>query len=247
MPIAAYIAPTEGAREDKLRAAMKGDNRFSPLEIRADLPVDLQFVAGDVVLYMELKEPQDFVQSVLSGHLMEQTLSIREHGQNGCTVILGGIEEIYLAIRDSATGRGVKKADMRHVISSNHARCKSFRKRSMLNGVPVFHKGDDSGFFDSDDQWKDLLELAHDYLMDGDMLGFRQRPAENEREVCAAAMLFKGIGSSTMKTLLDEYALCFAPRKDYAKPLEEIAGIGSKRAKIIAPHVRMTYLGRVKA
>lgn len=117
----------------------------------------------------------------------------------------------------------------------------------MLNGVPIFHKGDDSGFFDGDDQYKDILELAHDYLADGDMLGFRQRPAENEREVCAAAMCFKGIGSESMKELLKEYALCFAPRGEYARPIEELPGWGKKRIAQVAPHIRMTYLDRIRA
>jgi len=249
--INAYIAAGEGAREKALRQAIYVDKRFEPLQVATELPVDLRFHLDtedwNDLLDIELKLPQDFVQSVLSGHLMEQTLSIREGGNNGCTVILGSLDEIYEAIRASATGRGVKKAEMGHVIATTHARCKSFRKRSFLNGVPIFHKGDDSGFFDSDDQWKDILELAHDYLCDGDLLGFRQRPAENEREVCAAATLFRGIGPEVMRTLLQDYQLCFAPRNGYARPIEEIPGIGPKRAQAINPHVRMTYLDRVKA
>jgi hypothetical protein len=199
------------------------------------------FHEPEKVFNMELKRPEDFVQSVLSGHLMDQTLSIRESGYNGCTVIIGDSGEIAEAIRDSAQGRGIKKAEIGHVIATTHSRCKSFRKRSFLNGVPIFHKGDDSGFFDSDDQWKDILELAFDYLTDGDMLGFRQRPAENEREVAAASMMHKGIGSDSMRILLKEYTLAFVPRCIYAKPIEELSGWGPKRCKQIEPMVRMIY------
>jgi hypothetical protein len=138
-------------------------------------------------------------------------------------------------------GKYLRNDELRQAISSNHLRCKSFRKRSFLNGVPVFWKGDDSGFFDSDDQWKDILELAHDYLMDGDMLGFRQRPADGEREVASASMLYKGIGSDSMRILLKEYTLAFVPRGIYARPIEELPGWGKKRCELVNSRVRMVY------
>jgi hypothetical protein len=193
---------------------------------------------------MELKRPEDFVQSVLNGHLMDQTLSIRESGYNGCTVILGGLDDLYEAIKDASklrAGKYLRGAEIGQAISSTHLRCKSFRKRSFLNGIPIFHKGDDSGFFDSDDQWKDILNLAYDYLLDGDMLGFRQRPAENDREIAAASMLYKGIGSDSMKILLKEYTLAFVPRGIYARPIEELPGWGKKRCDLVNPRVRMVY------
>jgi hypothetical protein len=197
---------------------------------------------------MELKRPIDFVQSVLSGHLYDQTLSIRESGYNGCTVILGTLDEIYAAIDESNEKRLINgkfkflnQDDRSNANASTLLRLKSFKKRSMLNGVPIFWKGDDSGFFDGDDQWKDILELAHDYLLDGDMLGFRMRPADNDREVAAASMLKKGIGSESMRILLKEYTLAFVPRGIYAKPIEELAGWGPKRCKQIEGMVRMIY------
>ena len=272
------MAPGEREREQDLRIALSHDPRFEPLQIDSSIPVDLHFsfevdckepfcIEGhdesyaactncggtakvNKVLNMELKEPQDFVQSVLSGHLYDQTLSIRESCQNGCTVILGGLEDIYEAIKQSATGRGVKRSEIGHVIATTHSRCKSFRKRSFLNGVPIFYIGDDSGFFDNleeDDKknkigvWKDILELAADYLADGDMLGFRVRPADNEREVAAASMLRKGIGSDSMRVLLKEYTLAFVPRGIYAKPIEELPNWGPKRCQQIADMVRMIY------
>jgi hypothetical protein len=258
--IQSFMAAGERDREQSMRIALSHDPRFDPLVISSDIPVDLQFKIVEYsedypenggrrirdfvdknALNIELKRPMDLVQSVLSGHLMKQTLSIRESGYNGCTVILGDSGEIAEAIRDSAQGRGIKKAEIGHVIATTHSRCKSFRKRSFLNGIPIFHKGDDSGFFDSDDQWKDILELAHDYLLDGDMMGFRQRPAENEREVAAAAMLHKGIGSDSMRILLKEYTLCFCPRGEYAKPIEELPGFGPKRCAQVNPMIRMIY------
>lgn len=260
--IAVSMAPGEGDRSTDLILALHDDPRFEPLQIDSNIPVDLLFELRNIswedtpdglltvprlsscVLHMELKRPIDFVQSVLNGHLHDQTLSIRESGYNGCTVILGTLDDIYKAIREASklrAGKYLRNDELRQAISSNHLRCKSFRKRSFLNGVPVFWKGDDSGFFDSDDQWKDILELAHDYLLDGDMLGFRMRPADGEREVASASMLYKGIGSDSMKILLKEYTLAFVPRGIYAKPIEELPGWGKKRCELVNPRIRMVY------
>jgi hypothetical protein len=256
--IKVYMAPGEADRERSMRSVLSHDTRFDPLVISSDIPVDLQFIGGTQeyeimgehicdynVLNVELKRPDDFIQSVLSGHLYDQTLSIRESGYNGCTVILGDSGGIAEAIRDSAQGRGIKKAEIGHVIATTHSRCKSFRKRSFLNGIPIFHIGDDSGFFDNveeDEQknkigvWKDILDLAHDYLLDGCLLGFRMRPADNEREICAAAMLYKGIGDSSMRLFLKEYDIRFCP-KPGARPIEEIPGFGKKRCDQIRSRV----------
>jgi hypothetical protein len=241
--IAVSIASGEAGRIKLLEAALKGDNRFKPLQIAADLPVDLRFEIDGKRLNMELKLPRDWVGSVLGGHLQEQVLHIRELLEDGCIVILGNLEAIYEAIRDSATGRGIKQSEIHHVIASTHARCKSFRKRSMLNGVPVFFKGDDSGFFDSNDQWADLLELAVDYLTDGDMMGFRQRPADGERELLAASILFHGdgIGPGVLKPVMQDYTLRLVPKVDPARPVCEMAGIGKKRAAVIDKRISMIY------
>ena len=253
------MAPGEGDREQDLRIALSHDPRFEPLQVDSNIPVDLKFCvnipceedycgSGMVqnALHVELKEPQDFVQSVLSGHLMEQVLSIRESGYNGCTVILGGLDDLYEAIKDASklrAGKHLRGDELKHAIATTHSRCKSFRKRSFLNGVPVFHKGDDSGFFDSDDQWKDLLELASDYLTDGDMLGFRQRPADGEREILAASIMFHGggIGPGVLKPVMDEYKLALVPRSTYARQPLDMAGIGPKRAKLIEERIVMHY------
>ena len=241
--IAVSIASGEAGRIKLLEASLEGDNRFLPLQIAADLPVDMRFTCGTNILNIELKEPNDFVQSVLNGHLAEQVLSIRELHENGCIVILGNLEAIYEAIRDSATGRGVKKSEIHHVIASTHARCKSFRKRSMLNGVPVFFKGDDSGFFDGPNQWADILELAVDYLTDGDMMGFRLRPADGERELLAASIMFHGdgIGPGVLKPVMQDYTLRLVPRAEYARPVCEMTGIGKKRAAVIDKRISMIY------
>ena len=197
------------------------------------------------ILNMELKRPADFVASVLNGHLYNQTLSIRESSYKGCTIVVGTLDEIYAAIDESNEKRLINGKfkflshdDRSNANASTLRRLKSFKKRSFLNGIPVFHKGDDSGFFDGDDVFKDILDLAYDYLLDGDLLGFRMRPDDNEREVAAASMLRKGIGSDSMRILLKEYTLAFVPRGISARPIEDLEGWGPKRCRAISDMVR---------
>lgn len=257
------MAPGEGAREQDLRIALSHDPRFGPLQIDSDIPVDLKFCvdilcvedycgSGMVqnALHVELKEPNDFVASVLSGHLAEQVLSIRESGYNGCVVILGTLDEIYAAIDKSnekrlinGTFKCLNREDRSNANASTLRRLKSFKKRSFLNGVPVFYKGDDSGFFDGPDPWADILELASDYLIDGDMLGFRQRPANGEREILAASILFHGdgIGPGVLTPVMNEYRLALVPKGEYARQPLDMAGIGPKRAKLIEERIVMHY------
>jgi hypothetical protein len=247
--IAVSMAPGERDREQDLRIVLSHDERFEPLKIDSEIPVDLQFkivenIGFYKILNIELKEPNDFVQSVLNGHLAEQTMSIREDANDGCTVILGDQAEIYAALKDASklrSGKYLRSDELRQTVAGNHLRCKSFRKRSFLNGVPVFWKGDDSGFFDGEDQWKDILELAHDYLLDGSMMGFMQRPAIGERELVATSMLFRGIGAKTLEPVMAEYRLALVPKGEYAKQPLDIAGIGPKRAKLIEERIVMHY------
>lgn len=234
--ISVLMAPGEADREEALRQALAGDKRFAGPRISSNLPVDLQFCCGEKILNTELKMPQDFVQSVLTGHLAEQVLSMLEARKDGCTVILGGLDEIYAAVKESAKlrkGKYLRGDEARKAIAETHLRCKSFRKRSFLNGIPIFYKGDDSGFFDGDDQFKDILELAHDYLCDGSLFGFMNRPADDMRELAAAAMLFKGMGAKTLEPVIREYKLALVPKGDYARQPIDMDGIGPKRAAVI--------------
>ena len=236
--IAVSMSANERDRIKLLQAALAGDNRFQPLQVVSDLPVDLRFEFEGRRLNAEIKLPRDWVSSVINGHLLLQNIFIRERQEDGCVVILGDLEAIYTAVRDSATGRGIKKSEIGHVIASTHARCKSFRKRSMLNGVPVFHAGDDSGFFDGADQWKDILELAADYLTDGSLMGFRQRPADGERDLLAASILFHGdgIGPGVLKPVLDHYTIGLIPKGDPVS-IGCLPGIGPKRQRLIEQRI----------
>lgn len=230
-------------RMTDLMGAVLPDSRFT-WGGYASLPVDLVFECKGERLLVEIKEPQDFVQSVLSGHLMEQVLSIRELRENGCIVILGDLEAIRGAIKESVIGRGVKKSEISNVLKGTYAQCMSFGKRSLLSGVPVFFQGDDWGFFKHEDQWADLLELAADYLTDGSLMGFRQKPADGERELLAASLLFHGdgIGPGVLKPVMQDYHLCLLPKVPDARPISTFSGIGPKRLSVLDKKVKMVYV-----
>lgn len=258
MKITSYIAANEGARARKLATAIMEDPRFEPLEVNPEIPLDVQFVLSeysedypenggrrirgnvDKIFNAEFKEVSDYVISALSpsGHLYMQLLAARELGDPCIVVVLGGDNQVadacYQALKTRYHGD-----ELKYELESYKKRLHDFEARCLANGCPVMRW--------QADPFTRLLSAAHKVLCESSMLDYRPKPSEGEREICAAATLFRGIGPEIMRSLLADYQLCFAPRNGYARPLEEIAGIGSKRAKIIEPHVRMTYLDRVRA
>jgi hypothetical protein len=88
------------------------------------------------------------------------------------------------------------------------------------------------------DPFSRLLSHAAKVLLDGNLMDYRPRPAKGERELVACCCLTRGIGPETWRNILSEYQLQLLPRKDPAKPLEEISGMGPKRCKQIADMIR---------
>lgn len=237
--IATYIAAGEGARAQKLALAIAEDPRFEPLQIDSGLPVDVMFSLNEIKFLIELKECADYVTSALSpsGHLYDQHLKLRESGHRSMILVLGGDKEISDAISSSLWKR-YKGDQLRHQIASYEDRLHHFDAVCFGLGIPVM-------------RWKAapfkrLLSVAYHTLTDGSLMDYRPRPANGERELAAASLLFHGMGPKVMGNILKEYTLCFAPRGDYAKPIDEIEGIGRKRADQIGPYVRMTYMEKIK-
>ena len=241
------------SRMAKLALALANDPRFE-WKGYAELDVDLQFaidnpsniwVNGEKVklpkwmFNVELKEPSDYIASALSpsGHLYQQVLSLRESGQPCMILVLGGDYQVTKAVKASLYGR-YKGDELDYQIESYDDRLRDFEANAIALGVPVFRW--------ETNQFERLLSTAHKALTGGNLYGYGPRPAEGERELVAASCLFKGIGHETMKNILEDYQLCFAPRNGYARPIEEIAGIGKKRAAMINPHIRMTYLEKIR-
>lgn len=232
-----------------LANALEGDSRFD-WGGYTSLDVDLQFnieiksskypISLMQYFNVELKEPADYVASALgpTGHLADQILTMREAGHPCMVLVLGGDEEVQAACLDALKTR-YKGQNLAFQIGSYSDRLIDFESNSEALGCPVRRW--------KSRPWKRLLSLAHKVLSGGDLYGYRPRPAQGERELVAAATMFKGMGPELMKKVLTDYQLCFAPRNGYARPIEEIPGIGKKRAAMINPHVRMIYLNRVLA
>ena len=240
-------------RMAKLALALQDDSRFkwggyAELDVDLEFSLDLGFggyepkvvFRDNIVKFLcELKEPADLITSALGkdGHLAKQVWSMQESG--GIVLVLGDDRDVYYAAKASLKPRYPDENELEFQIRDYLNRLRDFEANSFSMHVPVF-------------RWKDmpferLLSTVHKSLMGGNLYGYGPRPADSEREVVAASCLFKGIGHETMKNILEDYQLCFAPRNGYARPIEEIAGIGKKRAAAINPHIRMTYLNRVKA
>jgi hypothetical protein len=187
-----------------------------------------------LVFNVELKTPADYVQSVLGrdGHMFMQHLSMRESGHPAMILVLGSDLDVSNAIIDSLQTRYGGK-ELAFQISNYEARLQDFEARSFANGIPVM-------------RWKArpfgrLLSTAAQVLGDPSMMSYAPKPANGEREIAAASMLYKGIGSDSMKILLKEYTLAFVPRGTYARPIEELPGWGKKRCELVNPRVRMVY------
>lgn len=72
-------------RSNRLILTIAKDDRFRFAGFR-DQYVDILYEKDGRRFAVELKTPQDFVYSVLSGHLFSQVLSIRENGDPGMVV-----------------------------------------------------------------------------------------------------------------------------------------------------------------
>lgn len=215
------------------------DPRFD-LEGFRSQDVDLEFSEGDRKFLVELKLPTDYIASALgpTGHLADQILTMREAGYPCMALVLGDDADVQAACLDALKTR-YRGQERAFQLASYLDRLIDFEANAGAMGVPVMRW--------KSQPWRRLLSMSHKILTGGDLYGYRPRPAEGEREVVAASCLFKNIGPETWKKILVDYQVCIAPRNGYARPLEEIAGVGPKRAAMINPHVRMTYLDRVKA
>lgn len=248
--IRSYIAAGEGTRATKLATAIADDPRFALLEVNTEIPLDVQFsidnskttfdnadglleeLARPDVFNIELKEPADYIQSALGrdGHLYMQLLAAREAGHPCMVVVLGGDNQITESIIDALKTR-YRGKDLGLNISSYESRLIDFEANCEALGCPVRRW--------QAAPWKRMLSTANKILTGGDLMGYRPRPADGEREITAASCLFKGIGPELMRTLLEEYQVGFVPRGECARPIESLPGWGKKRVAQVAPYIRM--------
>lgn len=236
-------------------SAVMDDSRFEGKGY-ANIPVDLQFTgmqseyvraksshgrvdydraSTQACFNVELKEPSDYIQSALgpSGHLYQQVLTIRELGHPCMVLVLGSDEDITNAIKD-ATKTRYKGQERAYQIGSYNDRLLDFEANSEALGCRVARW--------KASPWKRLLSTVHKVLTGGNLLSYRPKPVNGERELAASCLLFgQGIGPAILKPVLDEYKLALIPRGSFARQPCDMPGIGKKRAAIIDQRVKMVY------
>jgi hypothetical protein len=243
------MAPGEGAREQDLRIALSHDPRFDPLQIDSDIPVDVQFavgamkklhrignsepeyvpVAGNKIFNCELKQCSDYISSALGkdGHLYCQHLSMRESGHPAMILVLGSDLDVSNAIIDSLQTR-YRGKELAFQISNYEARLQDYESKSFALGIPIMRW--------KNSPFKRLLSTAYKVLTESNLMDYSPRPIDNEREIVASSILYRGIGPDTMKNLLVDYDLCFVP-KPGARDVEDIPGFGPKRAALVKSRI----------
>lgn len=223
-----------------LANALMDDPRFA-WEGYENIPVDLQFSYAeyhafrDDILHqfnVELKECSDYVASALgpSGHLYQQVLTMRELGHPCMVLVLGSDEDITNAIKD-ATKTRYKGQERAYQIGSYNDRLLDFESNCEALGCRVARW--------KASPWKRLLSTVNKVLTGGNIMGYRPKPANGERELAAASMLFgNGIGPQVLKPVLAEYKLCLLSKTHPdAVPVCDLPGIGPKRAAIIEQRI----------
>ena len=224
-----------------LANALMDDPRFE-WQGYEQIPVDLQFRYEDWrgpihlrTFNVELKEPADYVASALgpTGHLYQQVLTMREAEWPCMVLVLGSDEYITNAIKD-ATKTRYKGQERAYQIGSYNDRLLDFESNCEALGCHVARW--------KASPWKRLLSMVHKVLTGGNLMSYRPKPANGERELAAASMLFgQGIGPAVLKPVLAEYKLALIPRGAFARQPCDLPGIGKKRAAVIDERIKMVY------
>lgn len=248
-------------RANALILAAAKDARFAE-PVFAELEVDVQFRYGghrwipelvgqlgrkdyeDALFYnVELKEPADYVSSALGkpGHLYEQYLSMAEAGCPCMILVLGSDDDVHKAIFESLLTRYNGQERVRE-IASYHNRLIHFESCCEALGCPVER-------WDSMPYSRLLSRVATKLEGKASLMDYRPRPAEEEREIAALAMLLgNGIGPEKAKAILEKFDLkldaCGAVMpngKNGVRPvaLTDCPGIGPKLAARIRERVEV--------
>lgn len=224
-----------------METTVAGDDRFTWQGFQ-DLPVDMRFeiITGcpeyveDILV--ELKEPADYLQSVMSGHLYNQILALQELGEPAFVAVLGGSTDIGKAITDSVFHRRTS-ISKHETVAATVGRLRDFRAKANAINIPVLY----------DMTPGDILSHVYYMLSDNvDMLAHRPKPADGERQVAALCMLVPGVGPKKARALLDHFGslrgiyerVSSAEIIDSVSCLQEVDGIGKVRAKSIVEALR---------
>jgi len=210
-------------RATAIQAAVERDERFVMNGFASQI-ADVRFTGGDGTFWVELKEPEDYLASVLNGHLFDQVMRIRESGDPGMILVIGSDNQIGHVIIQNTTHRGRRGAKSAEKIKAYNNLIRDFEANAYALRVPVIrmHRSPCSR----------LLSIAHKVLTGADLLAHRPHPAENERHIAALCMLVPGVGPERAKSIFKRLSwrdLASATEED----LCEIPGIGPLLAERI--------------
>ena len=259
----AVFMPAGEAREKKMRAAIEADKqgRFMWGGNSSELPGDVRFslkcdsireenfgpmyeygeYVGDLIktfpeeitktLDVEIKDfsedgNSDYLASILNGHLWDQVTRAKEPY---VVVVLGDDNDVGAAIRKAASRN--HRMDPKKLMQY-YEMVEGFEANCIARGVLVWRL--------KTDPMKRLLLRARKILEGGDLSGFVPKPAEKERmEVGLSILAGRGVGPKMARNILERYQLCLTLRDGYCGDLEDIPGIGPKRAETIKKNIEV--------
>jgi len=147
-------------------------------------------------------------------------------------LVMGGDNQVADAIYQSLKTR-YHGDELKYELESHKKRLWDFEAQCYGLNIPVmrWHV----------DPFQRLLSTAHKVLTGASLFQYAPRPMDHERELVATSLLFRGVGIKTLIPVIDQYRLALIPRGDYAKPIEEMPGVGKVRAKAINERIVMYY------
>jgi hypothetical protein len=249
-------------RSEGLEWAMSEDSRFMKPIYSSEILVDVQFSLSDTLLMesdgittpgrigfhrpytqkigpdeifnCELKKVEDYITLLnKEGHIRNQYLDMAEQGHPSMFLVLGGDQQVSSALKNDLYKRGFRGTELDFKLEENEDRIRDFEAQCFAMRCPVMRW--------QNNPFKRLLSTAHKVLTGGSLMGYGPRPQDYEREIVACNSWMRGVGDKTWAEVLKEYRLALVPRGEYAKPIEEIKGVGEKRAKDIGSKIVMWY------
>lgn len=152
------------------------------------------------------EDNSDYLNSILSGHLKDQVLAMRENQIPARVLVLGDDPDVLAAIQKVVTPR-YRGEEARRMISTYWNLIIDFEANSEALNIPVWYI--------RSSPWKRVLSRVDKLLSGPDRLLTRPAPAENDRQIAALAMLLgSGVGPAKAKAILEKFNLKLEAKED---------------------------------
>ena len=217
-----------------LEEAIGKDDHFSLIKEHKELLFDLLFECGGRRFSVEIKDfgetgNSDYINSIRSGHLFNQTLAARELGEPMIIAVLGDDRDVNEAIKIAASRN--HRVDAKKLFQYFQM-VDGFEANCIGLGIPVWRL--------KTDPWKRLLLRVRKILEGGDISGFAPKPSDGERQVVGLSILAgRGVGPKMAANILQRYNLCLVLRDGCCGDLVDCEGIGPKRAEMIRKNLEV--------